>query len=121
MESLCSERSKFFFIDLKSIDNGGKNENGRVDSPKRVSFHFESSGVWVHFFPPMVLKRDDFHDFLFVYLRDEVFQKCGLLLEEGICINGSKFFRLRDAPHFYIWESTMKLTEMFLLKVYPFT
>ena len=42
----------------------------------------------------MLTKGDNFRDFLFAYLDDEVFPKWGLLLEERICSKGSKFFPL---------------------------
>ena len=46
-------------------------------------------------FSAMFSKGDNFHDFLFAYLEDKVFQKWGLLLKERICSDGSKFFSVR--------------------------
>ena len=46
-------------------------------------------------FSAMFLKGDNFRDFLFAYLEDEVFPNCSLLLKQRICSNRSKFFALR--------------------------
>ena len=54
--------------------------------------------------PPKFFNRDNFRDFLFVYLEDEVVYKWGLLLKERICSDGR-----REAK------------ELLPLKVYPFT
>ena len=70
-------------------------------------------------FSAMFSKGDNFRDFLFAYLEDDVFPKWSLLLKERICSKGSKVFPLLD--DLFIWEATMKVTELFPLKVYPFT
>ena len=49
-------------------------------------------------FSAMFSKGDNFGDFLFAYLRDEVFPKWGQLLKEWICSDGSKFFPFWDDP-----------------------
>ena len=41
------------------------------------------------------LKRDNFCDFLFAFLGNEIFSECGLLLKERIC----KFFPSRVGPY----------------------
>ena len=50
-------------------------------------------------FSAMCSKGDNFPDFLFAYLQDEVFQKRDLLLKERICSEGNKFFSLRVDPN----------------------
>ena len=42
----------------------------------------------------MFSKGDNFRDFLFAYLEDEIFPKWGLLLKERLCSDGDKFFFL---------------------------
>ena len=70
-------------------------------------------------FSPMFTKGDNFRDFLFAYLEDDVFPKWRLLLKERICSKGGKVFPLR--ADLFIWEATMKITELLPLKVYLFT
>ena len=62
----------------------------------------KSKDLWEHFhFSAMFSKGDSSRDFRFAYLENKVFQKWGLLLQERICSDGSKFFPLRDEPHFH--------------------
>ena len=49
-------------------------------------------------FSTIFSKGDNFHNFLFAYLEDKVFQKWDLLLKERICSSGSKFHSLRLDP-----------------------
>ena len=46
-------------------------------------------------FSTMFSKGDNMCDFLVVYLADEVFSKCGLLLLERICFHVRKFLPFR--------------------------
>ena len=39
---ICSYRSKFFPLRVDPIENGGKNENGRVASPESISIHLKT-------------------------------------------------------------------------------
>ena len=47
----------------------------------------------------MSLNGDDFSDFLFAFLKKEIFPKLGLLLNERIFSDGRKFFPLRNDPN----------------------
>ena len=47
----------------------------------------------------MFLNGDNFSEFLFAFLKKEIFPKLGLLLNERICSDGSKFFSLRNDPN----------------------
>ena len=47
-------------------------------------------------FSAMFSRRDSFRDFLFAYMEDKVFPKLNLLLQERICLDERKLFRLWD-------------------------
>ena len=49
-----------------------------------------------HLFP--LLEGDNFHDFLFAFLEDEVFPKWSLLLKERICLMGANSFLYERTP-----------------------
>ena len=63
-------------------------------------------------------KGDNYCDFLFAYLEDEVLSKWGLLLKEFALMAAKSFLHKMTQ---FIWEATMKITELLPLKVYPFT
>ena len=68
----------------------------------------------------MFSKGDNFRDFLFAYLEEEIFPKWGLLLKERLCSDGDKFFfSLRVDPEADGRKN--RNDELLPLKVYPFT
>ena len=69
-------------------------------------------------FSVMFSKGDSFHNFLFVYMEDEVFLKQGILLKERICSDGSKFFSLRVDPNEMVGK---KENDRVASPEYPFT
>ena len=91
-------------------------------------------------FDAMFSKGDSFRDFLFVYMGAKSSQTGGLLLKERICSDRSKFFSFTGANSLranyfllsekilffmrlfqFIWEATMKMTELLSLNVFTFT
>ena len=56
----------------------------------------------IFFFSSIFSKGDNFPDFLFAYLEDELFPKWGLLLKERIRLYGNKFFSRVDPMR---WEA----------------
>ena len=59
-------------------------------------FHLKMFGHTPIFFSAIFSKGDNFQDFLFAHLEDEIFPIRCLCLKERICSNGSKFFPLWD-------------------------
>ena len=51
-------------------------------------------------FPAIFTKGDNFRDFLFAYLEDEIFQKRDLLLKEGTGPIGTNSFFYEMAPFY---------------------
>ena len=57
---------------------------GLANTGLNVFIHLKVYGC-TSIFSAMFSKGDNFCDFLFAYLVDEVFPKCGLRLKESIC------------------------------------
>ena len=51
--------------------------------------------MYISIFSAIFIIEDNFRDFLFACIEDEVFPKWGLLSKERISSDGSKFFALR--------------------------